>query len=99
VERQSRGEGLVKATLEAARQRLRPILMTSFAFILGVAPLAVASGAGSGAQNSIGIGVMCGMIFATALGVFFIPMLFVAVRKLFPARQPVATSPLSEAQS
>ncbi|MBB4200818.1 hydrophobe/amphiphile efflux-1 family RND transporter [Rhodoblastus sphagnicola] len=99
VERQLRGEGLVKATLEAARQRLRPILMTSFAFILGVAPLATASGAGSGAQNSIGIGVMCGMIFATAVGVFFIPMLFVSVRKLFPARQPVATSPISEAQS
>ncbi len=71
---------LIQATLDAARQRLRPILMTSFAFILGVTPLAIASGAGSGAQNSIGIGVMGGMIAATVLGIFFIPLLFVLVR-------------------
>ena len=81
VERQNAGEGLIEATLNAARQRLRPILMTSFAFILGVLPLAVASGAGSGAQNSIGIGVMGGMIAATLLGIFFIPLLYVAVRR------------------
>ncbi|CAN1725061.1 multidrug efflux pump RND permease AcrB [Hyphomicrobium sp. 1Nfss2.1] len=81
VERQIAGEGLIEATLNAARQRLRPILMTSFAFILGVLPLAVASGAGSGAQNSIGIGVMGGMIAATVLGIFFIPLLYVAVRR------------------
>ncbi|MFA5901602.1 MAG: efflux RND transporter permease subunit, partial [Hyphomicrobium sp.] len=80
VERQTAGEGLIEATLNAARQRLRPILMTSFAFILGVLPLAVASGAGSGAQNSIGSGVMGGMIAATVLGIFFIPLLYVAVR-------------------
>ncbi|RUV01539.1 efflux RND transporter permease subunit, partial [Mesorhizobium sp. M7A.T.Ca.TU.009.01.3.1] len=61
IERQTAGMGLVEATLEAARQRLRPILMTSLAFILGVLPLAIASGAGSGAQNSVGIGVMGGM--------------------------------------
>lgn len=86
IERQTAGMGLIEATLEAARQRLRPILMTSFAFILGVTPLAVASGAGSGAQNSIGIGVMGGMIAATALGIFFIPLLFVAVSRIFRAR-------------
>jgi len=74
VERQASGVGLIEATLQAARQRLRPILMTSFAFILGVTPLVVASGAGSGAQNSIGIGVMGGMIAATVLGIFFIPL-------------------------
>jgi len=85
-ERQEHGFDLVEATLEAARQRLRPILMTSFAFILGVLPLAIASGAGSGAQNAIGIGVMGGMIAATVLGVFFIPLLFVTVRRLFPAK-------------
>jgi multidrug efflux pump len=62
---------------------LRPILMTSFAFILGVTPLAIASGAGSGAQNAIGVGVMGGMIAATLLGVFFVPLLFVSVRALF----------------
>jgi multidrug efflux pump len=92
--RQASGMGLVEATLEAARQRLRPILMTSFAFILGVAPLAFASSAGSGAQNSIGIGVMGGMIAATAIGVFFIPLLFVAVRRLFKGKSSgAATQP------
>ncbi|ABD06944.1 Hydrophobe/amphiphile efflux-1 HAE1 [Rhodopseudomonas palustris HaA2] len=83
IERQAAGQPLVEATLEAARQRLRPILMTSFAFILGVTPLAIASGAGSGAQNSIGIGVMGGMIAATVLGIFFVPLLYVGVRRLF----------------
>ncbi len=96
IEQQAHGKGLVEATLEAARQRLRPILMTSLAFILGVLPLAIADGAGSGAQNSIGIGVMGGMISATVLGVFFIPLLFVIVRRIFrskaatPAAIPVA---------
>ncbi|WP_417692907.1 efflux RND transporter permease subunit [Roseibium sp.] len=83
IERQREGKGLVEATLDAARQRLRPILMTSFAFILGVLPLAIATGAGSGAQNSIGIGVMGGMIASTVLGIFFVPLLFVAVRRIF----------------
>ena len=87
IEREAKGMGLVEATLDAARQRLRPILMTSFAFILGVTPLAIASGAGSGAQNSIGIGVMGGMIAATALGIFFIPLLFVTVSRVFRARR------------
>jgi multidrug efflux pump len=92
--RQASGMGLVEAALEAARQRLRPILMTSFAFILGVAPLAFANGAGSGAQNSIGIGVMGGMIAATAVGIFFIPLLFVAVRRLFKGKsRGAATQP------
>jgi multidrug efflux pump len=87
IEQQNAGKDLVAATLEAARQRLRPILMTSFAFILGVTPLATASGAGSGAQNSIGIGVMGGMIAATFVGVFFIPLLFVTVRRIFKGRK------------
>jgi len=97
LERQASGQSLIEATLDAARQRLRPILMTSFAFILGVTPLAVASGAGSGAQNSIGIGVMGGMIAATLLGIFFVPLLFVVVRRLFTrkttAREASATDP------
>ncbi|CAG9260164.1 efflux RND transporter permease subunit [Paraburkholderia unamae] len=83
LEREARGATLLEATLDAARQRLRPILMTSFAFILGVAPLAVATGAGSGAQNAIGIGVMGGMVAATVLGIFFAPLLYVAVRQTF----------------
>ena len=83
VAQQEEGAGVIEATLTAARLRLRPILMTSFAFILGVLPLAIASGAGSGAQNSVGIGVMGGMIAATILGVFFIPLLYVALRKVF----------------
>ncbi|MCJ8139007.1 multidrug efflux RND transporter permease subunit [Falsirhodobacter halotolerans] len=83
VDLQKQGMTLLDATVEAARQRLRPILMTSFAFILGVVPLATATGAGAGAQNAIGIGVLGGMISATILGIFFIPVLFVFVRRLF----------------
>jgi multidrug efflux pump len=83
IDRQKNGESLIEATLEASRQRLRPILMTSLAFILGVTPLATASGAGSGSQNAIGIGVMGGMLAATVLGVLFVPLLFVTVRRLF----------------
>ena len=86
IDQQKSGKDLVTATVEAARQRLRPILMTSLAFILGVLPLAVAGGAGSGSQNSIGIGVMGGMISATVIGVFFIPLLFVTVRRVFKAK-------------
>ena len=72
----------------AARQRLRPILMTSLAFILGVLPLAVATGAGSGAQNAVGIGVMGGMIAATTIGIFMVPMFYVVVRRLADRRKP-----------
>lgn len=83
VAEQEAGKGVLEATLTAAKLRLRPILMTSFAFILGVLPLAIASGAGSGAQNSVGIGVMGGMISATIIGIFFIPLLYVALRRVF----------------
>jgi HAE1 family hydrophobic/amphiphilic exporter-1/multidrug efflux pump len=64
------------AALEAARLRFRPILMTSLAFILGVLPLAVSTGAGAGARHSVGTGVMGGMIAATFLAIFFVPMFF-----------------------
>ena len=77
------GKGLVEATLEASRMRLRPILMTSLAFILGVLPLAISTGAGSGAQNAVGTGVMGGMVTATALAIFFVPVFFVVVRRRF----------------
>lgn len=89
IERQAHGAPLVEATLDAARQRLRPILMTSLAFILGVTPLAIATGAGSGAQNAIGVGVMGGMIAATVIGIFFVPLLFVVVRRIFAGKDAV----------
>ncbi|MDF7662471.1 efflux RND transporter permease subunit [Erwiniaceae bacterium L1_54_6] len=77
------GKGVVEATLEAARMRLRPILMTSLAFILGVLPLALSSGAGSGAQNAVGTGVIGGMVAATLLAIYFVPVFFVVVRNRF----------------
>jgi multidrug efflux pump len=82
---QAEGKGLIEATLEACHLRFRPILMTSFAFILGVLPLATASGAGSASQRAIGTGVMGGMITATVLAVFLVPVFFVVIRRLFPA--------------
>mgnify|MGYP001224295274 FL=1 len=82
-EQMEHGKDLVEATLEAVRLRLRPIVMTSLAFILGVLPLAISSGAGSGAQNAIGTGVIGGMLSATVLAVFFVPLFFVAVRRGF----------------
>ena len=95
-----RGVPLTEAIITAARQRLRPILMTSFAFILGVLPLAIAGGAGSGAQNAIGIGVMGGMISATLLAVIFVPVFYAVIqqhvgRKAIPAGQaePVEAHP------
>ncbi|MDB5840803.1 MAG: efflux transporter permease subunit [Herminiimonas sp.] len=80
---QARGMGLHEATLAAAALRFRPIVMTSLAFILGVLPLALASGAGSASQRAIGTGVMGGMLSATVLAVFLVPVFFVVVRKGF----------------
>jgi multidrug efflux pump len=77
------GMGLIEATRKAVHLRFRPILMTSIAFILGVLPLAVSSGAGSASQRAIGTGVMGGMITATVLAVFFVPVFFVVVRSIF----------------
>ncbi len=77
------GKEIIEATLEAVRMRLRPILMTSLAFILGVMPLVLSSGAGSGAQNAVGTGVMGGMLSATLLAIFFVPVFFVVIRKRF----------------
>ncbi|MCQ7708839.1 efflux RND transporter permease subunit [Salmonella enterica] len=77
------GRGLIEAMLEASRMRLRPILMTSLAFILGVMPLVISRGAGSGAQNAVGTGVMGGMLTATLLAIFFVPVFFVVVKRRF----------------
>ncbi|KES16489.1 MULTISPECIES: efflux RND transporter permease subunit [Gilliamella] len=77
------GKSLIDATLEACRLRLRPILMTSFAFILGVYPLATSSGAGSVSQNAVGTGVIGGMLTATFLAIFYVPLFFLFITKLF----------------
>jgi len=89
-ERVRGGLGAFDAALQAARLRLRPILMTSLAFIFGVLPLAVATGAGAGAQNAIGRAVVGGMLSATALGIFFVPMFFVVVSRLFARKRDAA---------
>ncbi|MBV7535878.1 efflux RND transporter permease subunit [Duganella sp. sic0402] len=80
---QAQGKGLIEATLEAVHLRFRPIIMTSLAFILGVLPLVIATGAGSASQRAIGTGVMGGMITATVLAVFLVPVFFVVVRRIF----------------
>ncbi|VFS55169.1 Multidrug-efflux transporter MexB [Leminorella grimontii] len=80
------GKDLMTATLEACRYRLRPILMTSMAFIFGVLPMAISNGAGSGSQHAVGTGVLGGMLTATFLAIFFVPLFFVLVRKRFPYR-------------
>ncbi|QWT45201.1 efflux RND transporter permease subunit [Azospira inquinata] len=95
---QEQGKSLVDATLEAARMRLRPILMTSIAFGFGVLPLAISNGAGSGAQNAIGIGVLGGMLASTALGIFLIPLFFVQVRKYFSRDSGASPSASSASQ-
>jgi multidrug efflux pump len=91
------GHDLVSATLSAVRMRLRPILMTSLAFGLGVLPLAISTGAGSGSQNAIGTGVLGGTISATVLGLFFVPMFYVLIKRLFKdkpaASELVVTAP------
>lgn len=82
----ARGEDLIESTIEAARMRFRPILMTSFAFILGVTPLALSTGAGAASQNAVGLGVVGGMLAATPLAVMFVPAFFVAVIKVFKTK-------------
>ncbi len=84
---QAQGKGAVEAALEAAHLRFRPILMTSMAFILGVMPLFLASGAGSSSQRAIGTGVVGGMITAVVLAVFFVPLFFVVVRRFVQPSQ------------
>lgn len=80
------GKGLVEATLEAVKMRLRPILMTSLAFMLGVIPLVFSNGAGSAAQNSVGTGVLGGMFAATSLAIFFVPVFYVVIRRRFAGK-------------
>jgi HAE1 family hydrophobic/amphiphilic exporter-1/multidrug efflux pump len=102
--RMKMGMSAAQAALAAAKLRLRPILMTSFAFIFGVLPLAVSTGAGSGGQNAIGRGVIGGMLSATVLAIFFVPVFFVVVKRLFrqdkasvPAATPATLGPAPQA--
>ncbi len=81
------GSSLMEATAMAARRRFRPIIMTSMAFVLGVTPLATVTGAGSGSQNAIGIAVMGGMLAATFLAIFFVPMFYIAVENIFHGKR------------
>ncbi len=81
-----KGAGLIEATLHAVRVRLRPIIMTSLAFGLGVVPLAISAGVGSAGQNAVGTGVLGGMVSATLLGIFFVPVFFVVVERMFDRR-------------
>jgi multidrug efflux pump len=81
-----KGMGLAEATMEACRLRIRPIVMTSLAFILGVLPLAISSGAGAQSRHAIGTGVIGGMVTATLLAVFLVPVFFIVVRRIFPGK-------------
>ena len=81
-ELRTRGLSVREAAIEAARERFRPILMTSFAFIFGVSPLMIASGAGAASRHSLGTGVFAGMLVATTVGIFFIPLFFAVIRGL-----------------
>src|SRR5690606_27245673 len=94
VEAEARGASALDATLTAVRLRLRPIIMTSLAFILGMVPLVLSTGAGAASRIALGTGVMGGMFAATALGVFFIPLLYIAVRRWISrdSRRPGSTA-------
>ncbi len=98
VDLQKEGQGLIAATLEACRIRLRPILMTSIAFILGVLPLAISSGAGANSRHAIGTGVIGGMIGATALGVMLVPVFYVVMRRLLGDKSDGTEVPHGEAE-
>ena len=88
---ENQGKGLVEAAIEAAKLRIRPIIMTSMAFVLGVLPLTMSHGAGAGSQHSIGTAVVGGMITATFLAIFFVPMFYVVVAQHFSAKKKAKT--------
>ena len=94
-----RGLSIVDAAIESARIRLRPILMTSLAFILGVLPLALATGAGAASRNSVGTAVAGGMLASTFLSIVFIPVLYVVIRSIAPGRRSAIVRSRSGSQS
>src|SRR5678816_2787250 len=81
IEEEAQGTGVIDATLGAVKLRLRPIIMTSLAFIFGMVPLVISTGAGAASRIAVGTGVMGGMIAATLLGIFFIPLFYLSVRR------------------
>ena len=93
LEERKRGTPLYESIIEASRLRLRPIMMTSFAFILGVLPLVFATGAGANARRSIGITVASGMLASTCIAVLFVPAFFVVLQRLSERRTPAAAQP------
>ena len=97
VEQQQEGQSLFNAVITASRQRLRPILMTSMAFILGVFPLAISTGAGANSRHSIGTGVIGGMLFATFLGLLLIPVFYVTVRRMLGDKLDEASQKIRQA--
>lgn len=96
IHRMEQGRGLIDAAIEAVRLRLRPILMTSMAFICGVLPLALASSAGSGAQNALGIAVIGGTLASSILAILFVPLFFVLIRRIFPTKSKAIESNTDE---
>ncbi|WP_380873459.1 multidrug efflux RND transporter permease subunit [Sphingomonas sp. DBB INV C78] len=97
IEREADGASVLDATLDAVKLRLRPIIMTSMAFILGMVPLFISSGAGAASRRAVGTGVMGGMIAATILGIFFIPLFYLAVRRWLTRKPPHAPgAPLAD---
>lgn len=95
---QEQGNSVIDATLIAVRQRLRPILMTSLAFMFGVLPLALSTGAGSPGRQAIGTGVLGGMFSATVLGIFFVPLFFLMIRRRFGrVRNAIQSAPTGDA--
>jgi multidrug efflux pump len=91
IEREAEGRGVYESTMDAVRLRLRPIIMTSLAFILGMVPLFISTGAGAASRRAVGTGVMGGMIAATLLGIFFIPLFYMAVRRWLTRKPPKPT--------
>ena len=96
IEEEARGKRRIDAVKAAARLRLRPIIMTSLAFTMGMVPLALASGAGAASRIAVGTGVMGGMIAATVLGIFLIPMLYLLIRRNISRKQPVAAGQVDD---
>ena len=95
--KRKQGESIEQAALDGARLRLRPILMTSFAFILGSVPLAIALGAGAGARQALGTAVVFGMLIATLVGVFFIPVFYVLLQRVSERQWPFRRAEQAEA--
>ena len=97
IEEEARGASVVDATMSAVKLRLRPIVMTSLAFILGMIPLVLSTGAGAASRIAVGTGVMGGMIAGTALGIFFIPLFYLSVRRWIARKRPPAPGELDHA--